>query len=282
MRPRLLLYDGFFLDTRQKGEREVVNPAWKPKDGKNPLRIEIADKNDLDLLSNFFNHHFIEHNNLRKALGATYEEMEEFCYDRAVLALKRPLSYLVFDENKLVAAVLRTYYTPDEYYKLFNGELFHENPKFLIKDDYAEEIKSRGYSLNANRLAVLNDVCISQIGKFLPPDVENLGFGIAAGVHPDYMRNGLTQYLVYEAVKKSKEFKCNYGVGLAVADAAFKAGLKTFIEPLFCIHYKDFKENGKPVFSDDIPDKCCYALLARNADMLQMIEEAKKQYKSNL
>uniref|UniRef100_A0A914R7K0 Uncharacterized protein n=1 Tax=Panagrolaimus davidi TaxID=227884 RepID=A0A914R7K0_9BILA len=138
MKTRLSLHEGFFLDTRQKGEREVVNPAWKPKDGKNPLRIEIADKKDLALVANFYNHHFTSNNNLRKALGATYEDMEEFSYDRAELAVKKPRSYLVFDENKFVAACLRTYYTKDEYFKIFNEELFHKNPKFLIKDDYAE------------------------------------------------------------------------------------------------------------------------------------------------
>uniref|UniRef100_A0AC35GKG6 Uncharacterized protein n=1 Tax=Panagrolaimus sp. PS1159 TaxID=55785 RepID=A0AC35GKG6_9BILA len=138
MRPRLLLHDGFFLDTRKSGEREVINPGWKPKDGKNLLRIEIADKKDLVLVANFFNHHFSSNNNLRKALEATYEDMEKFSYDRAALAVKKPRSYLVFDGKKLVAAALRTFYTPEEYFKIFNGELFYKSPKFLIKDDYAE------------------------------------------------------------------------------------------------------------------------------------------------
>uniref|UniRef100_A0A914Q0C3 Uncharacterized protein n=1 Tax=Panagrolaimus davidi TaxID=227884 RepID=A0A914Q0C3_9BILA len=240
MKSRLSLHDGFFLDTRKSGERKVVNPAWKPKDGKNPLRIEIADKNDLVLVANFFNHHFTSNNNLRKALGATYEDMEEFSYDRAELAVKKPLSLLVFDGNKLVAASLRTYYTKDEYFEIFNGELFHKNPKFLINDDYAEDIRSKGYSLNASRIAVLNEACISQIGKFLPSDVENLDFGIATGI-----------------------------------------GMKS----LFSFQYKDFKENGKPEFNN-IPDKCCHAMLVKPEEMLQMNEEKfnKKQliYKSSL
>uniref|UniRef100_A0A914P4K1 N-acetyltransferase domain-containing protein n=1 Tax=Panagrolaimus davidi TaxID=227884 RepID=A0A914P4K1_9BILA len=226
MRRRLLLHDGFFLNTRKSGERKVVNPAWKPKDGKNPLRIEIAEKKDLELVANFFNHHFTSNNNLRKALGATYEDMEEFSYDRAELAVKKPRSYLVFDGNKLVAASLRTYYTKDEYFKIFNGELFHQNPKFLIKDDYAEDIRSKGYGLNASRIAVLNEACISQIGKFLPSDVENLDFEIATGVHPDYTRNGLTQYLIHEGTKSCKDFKCNYRFGIAVAEAAYEATKK--------------------------------------------------------
>uniref|UniRef100_A0A914PKN5 N-acetyltransferase domain-containing protein n=1 Tax=Panagrolaimus davidi TaxID=227884 RepID=A0A914PKN5_9BILA len=285
MRPRLPLHNDFFLDTRQKGERKVVNPAWKPKDGKNPLRIEIADMNDLELVANFFNHHFIKNNNLRKALGATYEEMEEFSYDRAALGLGNPQSHIVFDGNKLVAVVLRKLYTPEEYYKLFNGELFHKNPKFLNKENYAEDIKARGFSQNASRIAVINEACISQAGKSLPPNVENLRFAIAAGVHPNYTRNGLSQYLTYEAVKTLKYFKCNYSMSIAVADASFEVAKKIGMKPLFCFPYKDYKENGKPVFKD-IPEKCCYVMLGKNKDMLRLMEEKtdkqKSIYKSNL
>uniref|UniRef100_A0A914P9U9 Uncharacterized protein n=1 Tax=Panagrolaimus davidi TaxID=227884 RepID=A0A914P9U9_9BILA len=126
--------------------------------------------------------------------------MEQFSYDRAALALRKPQSYLVFDNNKLVAAVLRTFYTRDEFFKIFNGELSHTNPSFLIKDDYAEDIKAKGYSLNASRIAVINEGCFSQIGKFLPPDVEILEFGIAVGTgmkelfclpYEDFKENGI-------------------------------------------------------------------------------------------
>uniref|UniRef100_A0AC35FTM6 N-acetyltransferase domain-containing protein n=1 Tax=Panagrolaimus sp. PS1159 TaxID=55785 RepID=A0AC35FTM6_9BILA len=271
MLPRVSLHDGFFLDTRQKGERKIVNSGWIPKDGKNPLRIEIADKNDLVLVANFFNHHFIKNNNLRKILGATYEDMEQFSYDRAALALKKPQSYLVFDKNKLVAAVLRTFYTRDEFCKIFNGELSHTNPSFLIKDDYAEDIRAKGYSLNASRIAVLNEACFSQIGKFLPPDVGILEFGIAVGVHPNYMRNGLNQYLIYESLKSSIDLKCNYRVGIAVSTAGYEVAKKTGMKELFCLPYKDFKENGIPIFGD-IPDKCCYVVLGKNDDMLRILK----------
>ena len=71
-------------------------------------------------------------------LDATYKDMQQFSNDRAAQALEKPISWVVFDGDKLVAIALRTFYTPTEYYKLFNGQICVPNPKLIIKNDYAE------------------------------------------------------------------------------------------------------------------------------------------------
>ena len=53
--------------------------------------------------------------------------------------IDKPMSYAVFDEEKLVAIKLNNYYTVEEFPELFDGQMPGEaNPKFEMKNNYAE------------------------------------------------------------------------------------------------------------------------------------------------
>ena len=52
--------------------------------------------------------------------------------------IQNDCSMILKDDDKIVGAFFCSYHTPDEFPTLYDSELFHENPKFIIKEDYAE------------------------------------------------------------------------------------------------------------------------------------------------
>uniref|UniRef100_A0A914QA77 Uncharacterized protein n=1 Tax=Panagrolaimus davidi TaxID=227884 RepID=A0A914QA77_9BILA len=122
--------DGIFYDNRKPGEREIINCAWIPKNGKGSLRIERIDEKDFELIGSFFNYHFSKYGNLWTGIDAKYEDTEQMILDGLLIAIKKPTSYAAFDGNQLVGFHINRIHTPDEFPQLFEGKRFDPNAKF--------------------------------------------------------------------------------------------------------------------------------------------------------
>uniref|UniRef100_A0A914Y6Y2 Ribosomal protein L5 n=1 Tax=Panagrolaimus superbus TaxID=310955 RepID=A0A914Y6Y2_9BILA len=136
--PRLSVHNGFLLDSRPEGDRKVINPAWKPKSGKNLLRIELIDRKDFGLIGQFFVYQFIKHSNFCRHLQMKYEDLEPFFFELLDNIIDKPLSFAAFDEDKLVGIKLNNFHTADEFPELFPEGLYERNPKYEIKKDYGD------------------------------------------------------------------------------------------------------------------------------------------------
>uniref|UniRef100_A0A914PA08 Uncharacterized protein n=1 Tax=Panagrolaimus davidi TaxID=227884 RepID=A0A914PA08_9BILA len=171
------------------GNRKIVNPNFKSKNGKHSLRIEIIEPTDLELIANFFNDHYVKNGNLWKSIKITPEECKQMSYDTVKIAIQKPISFAVFDGKKLVAIQLNRLHFPEEFEQLFNGELHHKNPTFIIKDDYSNEIQNGPYNnLNANRIYTFVESSLKQVGKFLPKTTKPLGYFKVTAVLPEYSK----------------------------------------------------------------------------------------------
>uniref|UniRef100_A0A914P489 Uncharacterized protein n=1 Tax=Panagrolaimus davidi TaxID=227884 RepID=A0A914P489_9BILA len=179
-KPNLPISGDFMIDTRLKGERVVINPDWKSKNGKHLIRVEIIDEKDLDLIGNFYNY-----NNYLNLINVKPEETEKFAFDAVKKCLFQPLSFAAFDGEKLVGIQLNRFHIPSEFPQIFDG--FNENnPKFIIKEDYSNEIQNAPYTFEANKIYVNLEECFRQTGKFLPKEIKNLGVIKSIGIHPNY------------------------------------------------------------------------------------------------
>uniref|UniRef100_A0A914ZFC1 N-acetyltransferase domain-containing protein n=1 Tax=Panagrolaimus superbus TaxID=310955 RepID=A0A914ZFC1_9BILA len=222
--------------------KKIVNPNWIPKNGKISLRIEIIDPSDLELITYFYNDHYVNHGNLWKSIKITSKECHPLSFDIVSLAIEKPVSLAAFDGNQLVAVQLNRVQSPDEFSKLFDGQLHHENPKLVIKDDYAKDIKNGPYNLQANRIYVILQETLKQAGKFLPKTTKNLGYFKAASVHPDYQKFGLGSYLGIESLKLFHVHHCEYIMGFTSVDATYKFSKKLGMKECFELPYSKYKK----------------------------------------
>uniref|UniRef100_A0AC35FQC1 Uncharacterized protein n=1 Tax=Panagrolaimus sp. PS1159 TaxID=55785 RepID=A0AC35FQC1_9BILA len=98
-------------------------------------------------------------------------------------------SIIIKDGEKIVGTGFGNVHNRKDFDRIFRGQLFHENPKFIIKDDYSEDIKNGPYkSLNLNRAVILLNELEWQIGKFLPKNTERIGCSELISIDPNYMR----------------------------------------------------------------------------------------------
>uniref|UniRef100_A0AC35F8N3 Uncharacterized protein n=1 Tax=Panagrolaimus sp. PS1159 TaxID=55785 RepID=A0AC35F8N3_9BILA len=138
-------------------------------------------------------------------------------FDGLLIAIKKPTSYAAFDG-------------------------FDPNAKFEYKNDYANE-----------KINVILNECLKQIGKYFPSDLKNLGYMKASGTRPDYTNNGLLYYLFLEGLKDYEKFDCNYFIGFCSAANSFKMCKKIGMKKVFTFPYPEYKANGKPIFQN-FPD----------------------------
>uniref|UniRef100_A0AC35F4K2 Uncharacterized protein n=2 Tax=Panagrolaimus sp. PS1159 TaxID=55785 RepID=A0AC35F4K2_9BILA len=186
--PRLQVHNGFLLDTRPKGERKVIKSAWKPKSGKNPLRIEVIDRKDFGLIGQFFVYQFITHSNFCRHLKMKYADLEPFFFELLNNIIDKPVSFAAFDEEKLVGIKLNNYHTADEFPELYPEGLYETNPKYEIKKDYADIIKSSPFSMKGNYLYGTYMDLIKNTGKFFPSDCKKVGILEGTAIHEKYMK----------------------------------------------------------------------------------------------
>ena len=82
--PNKPIYDDYFYDTRPRGARKVLNPNWATENGTPPVRLEIIDEKDIELIGKFYNCHFVNHNNVWKFLSKFFASKHFFSDFQAV------------------------------------------------------------------------------------------------------------------------------------------------------------------------------------------------------
>uniref|UniRef100_A0AC35FH93 Uncharacterized protein n=1 Tax=Panagrolaimus sp. PS1159 TaxID=55785 RepID=A0AC35FH93_9BILA len=248
---RLPVHDGYLLDTRPKGEREVIDPGWKPKVGgyTKPLRIEIIDRQDYAFIGQYFTWHFAKYCNIFETQNLTYDEAAPFFFSLLNSVIDKPLSFAAFEGDKLVGIRLNTYHTADEFPDMYPRGLCEKDPKFVIQKDY--DITNGVYpSRKLNRCNLCIEECGTQTGKFLPKDCKKLGVIEAAGVDSSYMGSGMAQYFSYRSMELFKKHGCDYWLSYSAAAAAAGFNLKVGGKVLFEFPYDDFKDCGKSVLTN--------------------------------
>uniref|UniRef100_A0A914YDC7 Uncharacterized protein n=1 Tax=Panagrolaimus superbus TaxID=310955 RepID=A0A914YDC7_9BILA len=177
----------FVLDQRR--DRHVIEDGYTPKGAEFKLRFELVDENDYEIMLQIVTENFVKDSNIMRHLKIKGEELIEMMAPMVEKWIQAKNSVIIKDGDKVVGNIFGNIHNRDEFDKLYRGQLFHEKPEFIIKSDYAEDIRNAPFkSLNVNRVAVLLEEMEWQTGKFLPKDTEKLGVHELYVIHPKYMR----------------------------------------------------------------------------------------------
>uniref|UniRef100_A0A7E4ZWZ1 N-acetyltransferase domain-containing protein n=1 Tax=Panagrellus redivivus TaxID=6233 RepID=A0A7E4ZWZ1_PANRE len=242
--------DGMFYDMNPLS-RPIVRKGWASPVSGTIVDFVKAEARDAELVTQFWLEGFRESSNVCVHLGLTYDELHEMLSNWVTEMLDTGDVILGFDGTKLACLQLMRYHYEHEYEELFAGELpGHPNPKFIIKDDYAQDITSYPLPRNSARLACFLDDLVRQTGKFLPADVKSYCVFEATYVHKTYQKDRMGSVLINLAVEATLRRNVIHGVGYCVAMGTRKIALAQQWTPLFDALYKDYKDNGKPVFYD--------------------------------
>uniref|UniRef100_A0AC35FFF0 Uncharacterized protein n=1 Tax=Panagrolaimus sp. PS1159 TaxID=55785 RepID=A0AC35FFF0_9BILA len=133
-------YGTFNLDHRKNNNRKVIEDGYKP-DGAEDIQIcfELLDENDIEFMTQYVVEHFIKHSNICKHLGLKGEELIEIIHPQVVQWISSKNSIIVKHDEKIIGASFGSLHDRKEFDSLYRGQLFHDNPKFVIKEDYGEE-----------------------------------------------------------------------------------------------------------------------------------------------
>uniref|UniRef100_A0A914QVK3 Uncharacterized protein n=1 Tax=Panagrolaimus davidi TaxID=227884 RepID=A0A914QVK3_9BILA len=128
----------FNLDHR-KNNRKVIEDGYKP-DGAEDIQIcfELLDENDIEFMTQYVVEHFTKHSNVCKHLGLKGEELIEIIHPQVVQWISSKNSIIVKHDEKIIGASFGSLHDRKEFDALYRGQLFHDNPKFVIKEDYGE------------------------------------------------------------------------------------------------------------------------------------------------
>uniref|UniRef100_A0A7E4ZTE5 N-acetyltransferase domain-containing protein n=1 Tax=Panagrellus redivivus TaxID=6233 RepID=A0A7E4ZTE5_PANRE len=231
-------------------DREVFKRNWKSPTGKT-INFVLAHPKDFDMLSQFWAEEFIRTNNMCRHLGITYPDFESMASATIDKVFKQGDALMAFWGDRLVSTFLLLYHDASEFPELFGDELpGNPNPVLRIKDDYADDIASMPFTPKVNRCAALLTTVQSQTGKFLPSGVEKLGIFEAIVVHPELQKDGIGAAITNAGEKIIEKRGVTNLIAIGVANYSTRITHKIGFETLFKFYFKDFKENGKPVFYD--------------------------------
>uniref|UniRef100_A0AC34GXP8 N-acetyltransferase domain-containing protein n=1 Tax=Panagrolaimus sp. ES5 TaxID=591445 RepID=A0AC34GXP8_9BILA len=239
----------FILDHRR--DRQIIEDGYIPEGADFEIRYELLDENDYEFMTQFVTEHFVNESNVCKHLQLKGEELIELIQQQVIQWISCKNSVLVKHEEKIIGTALGSLHSREEFKDLYRGELFHENPQFVIKKDYGEDIRNGPFkSHNLNRLGILLDELIWQTGKFLPKDIGKLALHELAAIHPSYTRYGLATKGAETLQKIMVEQGCTHEAGYSVATGTRKMSLKFGHHTLFSIPYDQYLEDGQPVFQN--------------------------------
>uniref|UniRef100_A0A914YU17 N-acetyltransferase domain-containing protein n=1 Tax=Panagrolaimus superbus TaxID=310955 RepID=A0A914YU17_9BILA len=237
----------FVLDYRR--DRQIIEDGYIPKGANFSIRFELLDENDYEFMTQYVTEHFVKESNVCRHLQLKGDELIELIQQQVIQWISCKNSVLVKHDEKIIGTALGSLHTREEFNDLFRGELFHDNPKFVIKKDYAEDIRNGPFkSHNLNRLGVLLEELMWQTGKFLPKDIQKLAMHELAAIHPKYSRYGLATKGAETLQKIMVKQGCTHEVGYSVALGTYKMSKKFGHHTLYSLPYDQFLENGKPVF----------------------------------
>uniref|UniRef100_A0A914YYR1 Uncharacterized protein n=1 Tax=Panagrolaimus superbus TaxID=310955 RepID=A0A914YYR1_9BILA len=240
---------GYMIDNRR--DRKIIEDEYKPKKANCKLRFELMDENDIEFMIQIATEHFVRESNLMRHLQIKCEELIERWAPLIAKYILSETSVIIKDGDKIVGTGFGNVHDRKDFDRIFRGQLFHDNPKFVIKDDYAEDINNGPYkSRNFNRVVVLFDELEWQTGKFLPKNTEKIGCSELISVDPNYMRLNLASKIALVNRELFQSKGCTHEHAIPVATGTWKAGQKLGHRTLFSLPYNQFLDNGKPVFEN--------------------------------
>uniref|UniRef100_A0AC35F8W3 Uncharacterized protein n=1 Tax=Panagrolaimus sp. PS1159 TaxID=55785 RepID=A0AC35F8W3_9BILA len=127
----------FNLDFRK--DRKVIEDGYKLEGMDLQLRLELLDENDYEFMTQYVTEHFVKNSNIVKHLNIKGEEWIELIHPLVVQWISCKNSVLAKkDGDKIIGAGFGSTHDRQEFNDLYRGQLFHDNPKFVIKKDYGE------------------------------------------------------------------------------------------------------------------------------------------------
>uniref|UniRef100_A0AC34FHR9 Uncharacterized protein n=1 Tax=Panagrolaimus sp. ES5 TaxID=591445 RepID=A0AC34FHR9_9BILA len=234
----------FIFDHRT--DRKLIDESI-PKNADFKCRTELLDQNDIEFIKQFVIEHFVKESNIMRHLRIKDEELIELIHPLVDRWIKCENSIVIKHKKKIIGTAFGSLHTSEEFEELYRGQLFHENPQFVNKDDYAEDIKNGPFkSLNNSRVAVLLNELEWQTGKFLPKGIQK--FGELTVIHPNYYRFGFATSTAAVLPKIMFSQGCTHDGGDCVAMGTYRMSKRFYSETLFSMPYDRYFENGKPVF----------------------------------
>uniref|UniRef100_A0A914YMP3 N-acetyltransferase domain-containing protein n=1 Tax=Panagrolaimus superbus TaxID=310955 RepID=A0A914YMP3_9BILA len=202
-------------------------------------------------MTQFCTEHFTKEMNIVKHLNIKGNELIDLLGPMIANWIKCQNSIVAKNDNKIVGIFMGCIVERYEFHEIYRGALFHDNPKLVLKNDYAEEIRNGPFkSLNLNRIAILIEELEWQTGKFLPKDTHKLALLEFAAVHPSFMRFGVGTKAAPLMQKIMLDQGCTHEVGYTVSVGTYKICLKSGHIPIFSLPYERYIENGRPVFEN--------------------------------
>uniref|UniRef100_A0A7E4VMH1 N-acetyltransferase domain-containing protein n=1 Tax=Panagrellus redivivus TaxID=6233 RepID=A0A7E4VMH1_PANRE len=242
--------NGYYYDTNPLS-RAILRPKWVSPTSGRVIDFVQGELRDANLLTEFWLKGFRDTSNVVRHLGLTYPDMHDLLAPWVHEMLETGDIICGFDGTRLAGLQLMRYHHENEFEELFAGELpGHPNPKFNVKEDYAKDIAAYDLPHNSARLACFLDDLVQQTGKFLPAETESYAVFEATYVHKDYQKDRMGTALVDIAVEACLRRKMYHSVGYCVATGTRRIGMANGWSSMFEAYYKDYKENGKPVFYD--------------------------------
>uniref|UniRef100_A0AC34GRB6 Uncharacterized protein n=1 Tax=Panagrolaimus sp. ES5 TaxID=591445 RepID=A0AC34GRB6_9BILA len=238
----------FIYDHRT--DRKLIDESI-PKNADFKCRTELLDQNDIEFIKQFVIEHFVKESNIMRHLRIKGEELIELIHPLVDRWIKCENSIVIKHNKKIIGTAFGSLHTSEEFEELYRGQLFHENPQFVIKDDYAEDIKNGPFkSLNNNRVAVLLNELEWQTGKFLPKGIQKFGLHELTAIDPNYYRFGFATSSAAVLQKIMFNQGCTHDGGYCVAMGTYRMSKRFDSETLFSMPYDRYLENGKPVFEN--------------------------------
>uniref|UniRef100_A0A914YRK0 Uncharacterized protein n=1 Tax=Panagrolaimus superbus TaxID=310955 RepID=A0A914YRK0_9BILA len=261
----------FVFDHRT--DRKLIDESI-PKNADFECRTELLDQNDIEFMTQFVTEHFVKESNIMRHLHIKGEELIELIHPLVDRWIKCENSIIIKHNKKIIGTAFGSLHKSEEFEELYRGQLFHENPQFVIKDDYAEGIvqnhvtKKLSFfdplppfvityikngpfkSLNNNRVAVLLNEMEWQTGKFLPKGIKTFGLHELTAINPKYYRFGFATSSAAVLQKIMFDQGCTHDGGYCVATGTYKMSKKFNSSTVFSMPYNRYLENGKPVFEN--------------------------------
>uniref|UniRef100_A0A7E4W290 N-acetyltransferase domain-containing protein n=1 Tax=Panagrellus redivivus TaxID=6233 RepID=A0A7E4W290_PANRE len=242
--------EGFLHNSNPLVDGKMLIRNLPSKTGRK-LDYVIAAPKDRDLIATFSCENFPALNSCCAHTKMTYEEFECMAAPGTDLMLEKGVIFCAYDGDKLVGALYNSFNYEDKFEQMFHGEMpGMKNPKFIVKDDYAEDVKKYPFAPSMNYYMTLMDIVQPQTGKFLPAGIKAFGILELGIVHKDYQQDGIFPVFFDLAEKAFKEKGIHHVGGYCVATGTRRVLTRGGYKSLYTIPYTDFKVNGKPVYSN--------------------------------
>uniref|UniRef100_A0A7E4V6M2 N-acetyltransferase domain-containing protein n=1 Tax=Panagrellus redivivus TaxID=6233 RepID=A0A7E4V6M2_PANRE len=242
--------DGFYRKANPLVDGTVLLRKFKSKTGRE-IDYVLATPEDRNLVATFSSEIYAKYNSCCAHYKVKPEELDGLNAPATDQMLENGKIYCAYDGDKLIGCSYNSFNYEDKFEEMFNGEMpGMKDPKFIVKEDYAEEFNNQPFTPGVNYYLTMLDIVQPQTGKFLPAGIKGFGVMEGAMIHSEYQKEGIFQPMFDFAETAFKEAGIYHLAGYCIATGTRKILSRGGFETIYILNYDDFKVNGKPVYSN--------------------------------